>query len=212
MVDADRERFLSLLMALAGVFRVDPTEALLEGYWIGCRSMPLEAFSHACARAMESCEHMPRPRELRELAGEVSTPDRAIIAWEAVRKAIRSLGAYKSVRFDDPVTNAAVRNIGGWRELCSLSAEDLESFRRPRFEKAYRALADLPLSPEATGYLSGIHESENAGLAGVETPVHTVRVGLPAPPTAARPALEGRRAPATDAVAGLLGDLTRGRA
>lgn len=182
MTDKDKQRFVTVLVQLASAFGAPAPQMLLEGYWMGLKSMDLRAFEQAAARAVATLKFFPKPVELRELAGEVAMSDRPVIAWERVRSAIRELGEYKSVSFDDPTTNAAVRNIGGWKRLCNLSAEELEKWTRKEFERAYNALADMPLSPEAVAYLPGLHEAANHGIPESQrlpSKVHDVRVGLP---------------------------------
>jgi hypothetical protein len=63
---------------------------------------------------------MPKPVELIEyIAGSPQdVADRAMLQAHLVIDAIRQHGAYKSVKFDDAVTNAVIdQGFGGWVSL-----------------------------------------------------------------------------------------------
>jgi len=87
--------------------------------------------------------------------------DQALLAWEAVRNAIISVGAYKSVTFKDPLINGAISALGGWIELNNMLVED-EPFKRKEFLKLYETYKRA--ERECPKRLIGIHEKENKGL------------------------------------------------
>lgn len=83
--------------------------------------------------------------------------DMAIVEVGKVLEAVRKHGAYSSVVFDDPVTQAVIaRNYGGWPRLCREC--DAKGFRR---EFARTWVAYCRQKVECFGYLHGIHESTN---------------------------------------------------
>lgn len=73
LATADRVRFGTVIQALAATFRVDVTEALLEGYRIGLDDLEQELFEQAARRALRECRFMPTPAELRSFARSVLT-------------------------------------------------------------------------------------------------------------------------------------------
>lgn len=83
--------------------------------------------------------------------------DMAIVEVGKVLEAVRKHGAYSSVVFDDPVTQAVIaRTYGGWPRLCSEC--DAKGFRR-EFVRTWAAYCRQKV--EYFGYLPGIHESTN---------------------------------------------------
>jgi hypothetical protein len=162
MQDQDRPRFAMLIESLAASFRVEPSEALLEGYWLGLRSLPIESIEAAVVRAIETAEHMPRPADLRRGSGVLTPASRAVIAFDSVGRAIRTHGHRASVDFDDPLVNATVRNLGGWGRVCSLPPEEFEKWYRKDFTAVYTALCESGATPDACRYLPGLDEAENA--------------------------------------------------
>lgn len=204
MTQADRPRFLAALGALAVATGTPLDEARSRAYWMALDDLPIEAIERAVRSALRSARFFPRPVELREACGDIPPAGRAAIAFEAVRRAIREQGAYRSVAFDDPLVNATVRNLGGWPRLCGQTKDELDKWTRKDFERVYAALAAVPaLEPQATAYLTGIHECNAAadGRAYSVAPV-TVRCGLPSQSHAQAPQIAPGEAKAIGPVRG----------
>ena len=91
---------------------------------------------------------------------EGGTEDRALFAWSRVESAIRHVGPYQTVVFDDPAIHAAIDGMGGWMLLCNMSDDELP-FRRNEFVKRYRALAERGVF-EYPRRLVGIAEHHNS--------------------------------------------------
>jgi hypothetical protein len=183
VTESDRETFALFIKGLAAAHGVEASTALQLGYWMGLKDLPLSSIEHAIDRALSSCRHMPKPVELRELAGEITNTQRAIIAWDALRRAIASHGSYRSVDFDDPLVNATVRNLGGWSKICGTGTEEFEKWTRKEFERVYLSLCASGASTEACAYLVGATEHRNEAQGGealkyIEPPAIVV-TGLP---------------------------------
>ena len=164
------EKFQMLIRALAANWRMEPTEALFMGYWLGCEGMTDADLSRAASRALRECSRMPDAHELRKLGGEVQVDTAATLAWSKVLRAISQYGAYKSLDFG-PVVNATIRSLGGWVELCSRDSDDLREWGRKDFERTYVRLAQVSMDEEMTGHLPGIVERQNKALGAVEKPI-----------------------------------------
>jgi hypothetical protein len=175
MLEKDRPRFALCLNAAAATFRVEVTKPLAHGYWLGLSALPIEVVERAFAIAMERCRFMPTPAELRELVcePEAKPDDRAVKAWMAFERAVVDHGGYASVQFDDPITTATIRALGGWQRCCGLPPEEFDTWLRKDFMKTYAALCRTGVGPEACLPLGGIHESNNM-LSG-----HTERIREP---------------------------------
>lgn len=153
MQDRDREAFLAAINTLCGTFRVEATEALLDGYWLALEDVEAGAVKAAVGRALRTCERMPAPADLRKLIGE-SGAVAAMDAWDAVVRAIRSLGSHRTVDFG-LVVNATVRNLGGWRQICMTDSDELHSFVRKRFEETFTAMSQRPAEHLSGAPLAG---------------------------------------------------------
>lgn len=129
----------------------------MELYARAVADLPLAALERAIDLASQRCKFFPTPVELRELAGEPRPGDAAILAWEMARSAISSVGAYRSVAFDDPLIHAAIRMLGGWDVLCQMTSDDAV-FRRKDFIAAYETCARVGVRVADIDPLPGLHE------------------------------------------------------
>lgn len=162
MRSEERGEFTTVISALAATFNSEPTEALFEGYWLGLRDLPITAVKRAAARAIRDMRFIPKPIELRELAGELSPQDRAVKAWGAVMYAFQLFGYYRTITFDDPVTAATVRHVWhNWMQFAEAFETEKETWIRKEFERVYCSLFRSGVSAEAARPLVGYFEREN---------------------------------------------------
>lgn len=176
---SDKRKVL-IIAALAELFDKQISQTGLILYVHALRDIPDEAIEQAAARAAETCKFMPRPVEIRELAGESRTEDRALLAWQVFEAAVESVGVYRSPNFDDPLINATVRSLGGWQLICEQPVTEFDKWTRQNFIKTYTAFARTGISQEAGEPLVGFFERQNAIL-GYKRPEDQVQVatGLP---------------------------------
>lgn len=194
MQEIDRPDFTVLIEAMAATLppQKEVSRAMFMGYWLGLCDIALDAVRHGVERAIKTCKFMPSPAELRELSGEMKPEQRAIIAWDAFRKAMSSVGWYQSVEFDDPLIHATVRNLGGWCKVIErIEDEDqTDKWVRKDFERVYRAMAETGISEDQARPLIGDADAQNERegfLEWVRDPIK-VSTGLPLlPGVRARP-------------------------
>lgn len=174
MQSHNSEDFGVAVGALAATFGVEATKPLILGYWMGLSDLELSDVQRAVSRAMRECQFMPRPIELRRLAGQDTPEAAAMIAWGDVERAI-GLGPYKHVDFTDKLVNAVIRNMGGWPSfLGRLSDAESEKWARIEFLKCYGVFAQRGVDGESCEPLPGL--SEKSVVAGnlAEPKVHRI--------------------------------------
>lgn len=113
----------------------------------------------AHVRNPDTGQFPPKPADvIRNVHG--SSQSAAMEAWAKVDKAIRSVGQYRDVVFDDWKIHAAVEQLGGWIETAQTSADEYP-FLRNRFVKLYEGFTVQP--PKRYPYkLLGIASRDNA--------------------------------------------------
>lgn len=127
----------------------------LMGYEI---NVVLEAFSRHMQNP-DSGQFMPKPADIVRMA-QGSTQDNAYAAWSIVEQALRSIGSYTTVVFDDPLIHKTITELGGWIKLCHAQEKDLPFIARD-FEKIYRGYKSRNEVPDYPRTLLGVHEAEN---------------------------------------------------
>lgn len=155
MTDDDRNGFMGRMAALCEIHGKAATELLLDTYWASLRDLSMTDFARAVDRAIGECKYFPKPSELRDFAGRGDQQKmlNAAIAWEIVYRAMVKYDYTHSVDFG-PLTNAVVRNMGGWIWLCGRTLNDL-TFDRKKFEQLHQSMAGTPISAERSAPLSG---------------------------------------------------------
>jgi hypothetical protein len=136
----EKAELFSLLGDVHAYYRQDVSEFTLELWWGACKRFDLEQVREALtAHAMdpERGQFAPKVADVvRVLAG--TTTDRAALAWGKAMDAMRQVGAYRDVVFDDPAIHAVVEDMGGWPKLCRTELKEL-GFRQHEFCEAHRA-------------------------------------------------------------------------
>lgn len=169
----NQQRFGVLFQALCATFNVEPSEAMAEGYWLGCSDLEQTDFQRGVSRAIRECTFMPKPAELRRLSGEQTEDERAVLAWSTVKDAIQAHGAYRSIEFTDPAINAALRAMGGWPRLCGLEGDAFHTWAEKEFRRQYSAWTNMEPGEQGRS-LPGVQELQNA----IGTPVEMIRVPM----------------------------------
>ena len=127
------------------------------------------AFS-AYTRRNENFRANPTPADIVKLI-EGSGSDQASRAWEKVDKAVRTVGGYKSVIFDDPIIHLAIEEVGGWGALNNQDEETFK-FTANHFKSAYKGHVMSTNRPAHKKHLVGFAEAENSSAGRkIEPPV-----------------------------------------
>lgn len=157
----DVAKLRSCIAAMFKVFGHEATDASFDGYMMGLVDLPVATTEAAVIRAIRECKFMPKPAELRTLAGVSLTGNqRAVAAWNDVQRAI-ALGPYKHIDFSDKLCNAVVRNLGGWPSFCSrFASADDEKWVRNDFIRAYEAFVSTGVSGDLIQPLPGLSQAE----------------------------------------------------
>lgn len=169
----DQKRFAELITGMAQTFHTPISTWDIENYWQFLRTYSLktieQAIIHYCG-SPEGHRFLPKPGELvATIQGD--GVGRALRAWAKVMRTIRSVGAYKTVVFDDALIHAVIWDMGGWPILCEMLIKD-EQFRAREFERRYLSYVAHPPG----GYpkqLTGITDSVNkrSGYVNVKPPL-----------------------------------------
>jgi hypothetical protein len=79
-----------------------------------------------------------------------------------VERAVKHIGSYQSIVFDDPLIHAVIEAMGGWIELCAMQLDELP-FKAREFQKRYMGF--IQKAPKRyPKYCCGIAEGENLRL------------------------------------------------
>lgn len=172
MQQSDYDSFVQLVNGMAELYGKPMSPVALALWWNALQPYDLIAVRQGLSRHMQNPDtgqFMPKPADVIKFIGG-TTQDGALLAWAKVDKAVRSVGTYRSVAFDDPIIHAVITDMGGWVALGSKDEHEWP-FVAKEFENRYRGYRQRDL-PSFSRWLVGIAESSNSQLGmRVEPPV-----------------------------------------
>lgn len=165
MHDSDKSKFATLIYGMGEYYGKEVTQGVAKIYWESLKVHDYDTVSNAATRHMEDPDggqFMPKVADFKRII-ESSKQTQAMTAWAKVDKAIRRVGPWESVSFDDPIINRVLSDLGGWISLCETKTEKDLEFRMHEFKKLYQAyslhgLDDYPKQ------LTGMRQAHNARL------------------------------------------------
>lgn len=164
MIDPqDKKEFSEIMQATMAIYAKDVTKPVMQLYWNALIEYDMEAVRRAFGGWLKNPDQgqfAPKPADIIRMI-DGATGDRAMVTWSKVDKAIRMVGHYQSVAFDDPIIHKVIDDMGGWRKMASLPTnKDLE-FASLEFIKRYRSYSLAGGVAEYPAYLIGEHEAGN---------------------------------------------------
>jgi hypothetical protein len=162
MIEAEKPKFYALMADVLAFYGKDFSEFAGRVWWEAMKPYDLPAVADALNRHCvnpDSGQFAPKPADVvKMLSG--SSQDGALVAWSKVDRAVRSVGTYASVVFDDPVIHRVVTDMGGWVPL-GQKDEGEWPFVRNEFVNRYRGYRMRNEIPEYLPVLIGIAQASN---------------------------------------------------
>lgn len=134
----------------------------IDVWYEAMKNFDLSAVTEAMNRHLmnpDTGQFLPKPADIvRMLQG--STQDSALQAWAKVDRAVRCIGSYQSVAFDDPLIHRVLHEMGGWISLGQKTSEEWP-FVAKEFENRYRGYRSRSEIPDYPSVLIGLTEAHN---------------------------------------------------
>lgn len=139
MINEEKEQFIKMLTGIADYYEKRLSETTIKLYWHGLMRFDLQAVKRAFfnhTQKPENGQFMPKVADIA-LMIEGTSIDGAYIAWTKVDEAVRRVGVWSDVVFDDPIIHRVLMEMGGWIHLCG-KKENEWPFIAKEFETRYR--------------------------------------------------------------------------
>lgn len=163
MIDADRKQFQALMGDVYSFYGKDYSLFGSGVWWEAMKPFDFKAVADALNRHCvnpDVGQFLPKPADVVRML-EGSTQDAGLVAWAKVDRAVRQLGTYRSVAFDDALIHRVIADMGGWVQLGTKN-EDEWPFLRNEFVNRYRGFRGRSEVPEYPPVMIGICESQNS--------------------------------------------------
>jgi hypothetical protein len=162
MNNSDKKRFVTILTGIADYYGKTLSDGVIGLYWQGLLQYDLAAVEKALwehTQNPDNGQFMPKIADVtRGLQGR--TQDQAAMAWSKVDAAVRRIGQYQDVVFDDPIIHRVLGDMCGWIGL-GQKTEDEWPFVAKEFENRYRGYKIRGEVPEYPPVLIGIANAHN---------------------------------------------------
>jgi hypothetical protein len=171
MRKGEEEKFRALLAGVYSFYGRDLSEFSLGVWWEALRQFDLTAVRTAFgrhARNPDTGQFVPRPADVVRMLGG-RTLDAGQVAWTKVDHAVRRVGPYQSVVFDDPLIHRVLQDMGGWI-LFGDKRDDDWPFLAKEFVERYRGYAMRSEQPEYPPVLVGIMSATNVQIGAEVSP------------------------------------------
>jgi len=158
MKKQDLKRFLNAMAAMEQNFFTECSEEKTKLYFNMLSDLSIEEFEAAVYKIINESLYRSFPTigMIRQaLYGSIE--DQATIAWYKVIVAMKTLGAYESIEFDDAVIHSVIEFLGGWPKLCR-TTEDEMKWKEKEFVNLYKVLRGRQKHPQ---YTKGLIELSN---------------------------------------------------
>jgi hypothetical protein len=163
MLESDKKRFATLLTGIADYYGKELAPAVISLYWQGLKQYDLSAVEKALwehTQNPDNGQFMPKIADVtRNLQGR--TTDQASLAWSKVDTAVRRVGTYSDVVFDDPIIHRVVADMGGWIKFGQMDEEQWP-FTGNEFRNRYQGYKMRGEVPEYQPVLVGIANAHNS--------------------------------------------------
>jgi len=162
MTQDDAVAFFGLIGNVHAFYKQDYSDFVGSIWWESMQPYDLTAVSGALTRHCsnpDSGQFMPKPADVVKML-QGSTQDSALFAWHKVDKAVREVGTYASVAFDDALIHRVVFEMGGWVSL-GMKDESEWPFVKNEFVNRYRGYRGRSQVPDYPPLLIGISETTN---------------------------------------------------
>jgi hypothetical protein len=153
MIDSDKYDFEQIVRATAELYstvkKVEITPIMLKLFFSTLRQFTIEQVSYGFEQHLSDPidgKFFPKPANIIKYlqTSEISTEEKAELAWAQVIREIRSTGSYGTLKLDDKQAIAAVKSLGSWQQLCS-STESEMTWKKKEFLSMYETYERTPI-------------------------------------------------------------------
>ena len=179
MNEIDNPEFKTLMAVIAETYGSTLTGTRVELWWQIFKDYPLELFRGAVHSHMVDPDvgmFEPKPASIMKyLTGttkqqEDSVTDRTGLAWSCILGEISRVGPYQALKLADKQALSAVKNMGGWTQLCESTYSDL-TWKQKEFVECYKTLerSQLEHLPDQLPGLVEMHEKISSDRSGMSS-------------------------------------------
>lgn len=163
MQPTEQAKFAAMLLAAAEMYGKTLSDGVIEIYWQTLQGYELADLQRAFQAHFvnpDTGQFFPKPADIVRMI-EGSTQSAAAVAWSKVEEAVKHVGTYRDVVFDDPLIHRVIQDLGGWIQLGTKTLDEWP-FIGNDFQNRYRAYRQRRVVPEYPPKLIGQANGHNS--------------------------------------------------
>lgn len=160
---SDHAAFFQLIGDVYAFYRRDYSKFAGNVWLNAMKPFDFDAVAEAINRHSvnpDTGQFMPFPADIVKML-EGTTQDSALVAWSKVDRAVRVVGSWVDVVFDDALIHRVISEMGGWIQFGERNTKDWD-FVRNEFVSRYRGYKMRGERPEYHPVLTGAANASNS--------------------------------------------------
>ncbi|MCK5133255.1 MAG: hypothetical protein KAR40_14020 [Candidatus Sabulitectum sp.] len=161
MNKSDDIKFSEIMAAMSELYEMSISDVVMEIWFKTLEEFPIDVISQAVFSYMKNPDtgrYKPKPADIVKMIKGTAS-DAASLGWTKVDKAVRMVGSYESVVFDDNIIHKVITDMGGWIGFGDVKESEWP-FVAKDFQNRYRIYCGQG-EIEAPNKLIGSHEDYN---------------------------------------------------
>ena len=145
-MESDLKQFAKIMSVLGELYSKPLSEILIEIYWRVLKNYSLQeikAVVYSYINHENEGSFMPKPADIIRHIHQ-QEKQKALDAWSKVENAIRQVGRYNSISFDDQLIHFVIKKMGGWIKLCSYTTYQMPTIAHDFIKEYTDCLQNLP--------------------------------------------------------------------
>jgi len=153
MDDSDKREFQEIVLATAELYstvkKIEVTPIMLKLFFSSLKDFDIKQVSYGFEQHLSDPvdgKFFPKPANIIKhlQTGDISTEDKAMLAWSQVIREIRRTGSYGTLKLDDKQALAAVKALGSWSQLCNSTEQEM-TWKKKEFLSVYETYEKTPV-------------------------------------------------------------------
>ncbi|RLV61754.1 hypothetical protein D5018_01205 [Parashewanella curva] len=126
MIESDKIEFAQIWASAWNLYRQKISTQILTIAFEALKNYSIEEIRTGMThhiRSPDTGQFCPTPTDIiKHIDG--NSISKSLLAWNKVDEAIKRVGAWSSVIFDDPLIHRVITDMGGWVKLCKIQESD----------------------------------------------------------------------------------------
>lgn len=149
MNDSDKKAFAELMVGNGEIYNKTVSKTLMQIYFDTLTEYSIDDIRVGFGKHSLDAKHgsfFPKPADIvRHLqSNQLSTEEKAELAWAQITHELRATGSYGNLELDDKQALAALRSFTSWKEFCMMDVGKL-TWAKKEFISMYATYQNTPL-------------------------------------------------------------------